>query len=55
MQEITYMKNKINNLPSTTELEPNILINNIMKKFELPRHISIYLTILNNLLLPRNL
>ena len=55
MQAITYMKNQINNLPSTTELEPDIFINHIVKKFELPRESSIYLTILNNLLLPRNL
>ena len=55
MQAINYMKNQINNLPSTSDLDPNSLITNIKKKFELPRDSSIYLAILNNLLLPRDL
>ena len=32
MQAINYMKNQINNLPSTSDLDPNSLITNIKKK-----------------------
>ncbi len=52
MQGITKMKNKINSLLIDEELNSDIFINKLIKTYSLPRDISIYKSIFNNLILP---
>ena len=46
------MKNKINSLLIDEELNSDIFINKLIKIYSLPRDISIYKSIFNNLILP---
>ena len=52
MQVITKMKNKINSLLIDEVLNSDIFINKLIKIYSLPRDISIYKSIFNNLILP---
>ena len=52
MQFITKMKNKINSLLIDEAFNSDIFINKLIKIYSLPRDISIYKSIFNNLILP---